>query len=262
MEFASKFLVPMARRPAPDPSIGEAFSALVPGAPASYMTLSISPTARLIGDRKGSRRHAFMGQESRAASSLGQSAPEVDSARIQSIRTALHGVVEAIRAEVLETTSQELEAVLRGNLSAVPVIGQTMSRGELLTQVTLDLEALDSVATRLERGAASAYLTAESAAILEAVHAVVKDKLQQVSRAGREPIAAANRTDSDDHLEAHSRYLKDLSADIDRMIVEAEGSGVDVREPSEKQGPIGVVAGLALLGIAAYGLYHLLAGGD
>jgi hypothetical protein len=263
MEFASKFLVPMARRSGQDPSIDEAFSALVTGEPSSYMALGIRQRARMIGDRKGSRRNSFMGQDGApGASTPREAADQVDSARAHAIRSALQGVVEGIRAEVLETTSQELGGVLRGDLSVVPVIGQTMSRGELLTQIVIDLEALDSVANRLERGAASNYMTAEAAAILEAVHAVVKDKLAEIPRAGQEPIAARNRTVSDEHLDRHVGYLKNLSADVDRMIVEAESSGVAVREPSEKQGPIVVLAGLALLGVAAYGLYHLLAGGD
>lgn len=261
MEFAPRFLVPMARRSGSDPSIDQAFSAPVPGARTSYMALGLRHAARLIGDRKGSRRHSFMGQDTSPAFTA-PSENQIDSVQAGAIRNAILGVVEGIYGEVLKASWEELGEVRTGNPAVIPVIGKTMTRGELLTQAVLDLEALDSVATRIERGAASAYMSAQASATLEDIHALVKDRLASIPRADLEPIAAANRNNSDLHLDAHVGYLKNLSADIDRMIVEAESAGVAVREPSEKQGPIVVLAGLALLGVAAYGLYHLLAGGD
>jgi len=214
---------------------------------------SFSPQA-IIGDRKASRRHNFLGQRPPTV--------PVGDARARAIGTSIMGVAENLQAAVMEVIENELGPVSRGRAYEIPVLGETMSSGEILTQVLLDLGALDAVAFRLERGAAQPYIPPEARPILEGVHAAVLGKKNSIPAGSQEPISPGNRGISGDHTDRLAGSVMAMAGDIERMVVEAEGPGVAVREPGEASASVvRVIAGIAVVAVLGYGLYALF-GGD
>ena len=218
-----------------------------------YPIPNFSSPQAIIGDRKASRRHNFLGQRS--------APPPVGDARARAIGTSIMGVAENLQAAVQEVVENELGPVLRGAPHEIPVLGETMSSGEILTQVLLDLGALDAVAFRLERGASAPYIPSEARPILEGVHATVLGKKNSIPAGSQEPIAPVNRGISGDHTDRLAGPVMAMAADIERMVVEAEGPGVSVREPGEDSASVvRVIAGIAVVAVLGYGLYALFGG--
>lgn len=292
MEFSSRFSVPVARpanpvapnaaMPTPGVSRVENRFATLSGAPAPVArqaapgTVPLSNAMRLAGPAPAGKNDVHRTMRSLArvlaqaaaeeAGSLpadvpaGPAQPPAAVSRREGLVRTVSGVVESLRAEMVDFVKNEFDPTVEAPNSNTVLAGR-MSDGEILAQMLLELDSLDDLATRLEDGVAGSYLSAHDREVLAGLHDLARDRRGGVKVARTAPIQDDALVLSVTHLEDRVGPLRDLVDDVERMVVSSEGASVNVLEPAERSGDgwktVGVLAVVALLG---YGIYKLVEG--
>lgn len=181
----------------------------------------------------------------------------VDESRQKAIVSTVNGLVNALEAESNDFLTNVYDRALESPAS-ITELSRTMSEGEVLTEMVFMIDALERVANKLETGSIQPYLSAENKATLAALHDLYNGRRGRVPDTAKSPIAPGHESLSSDYVDQRVKPLESLSADVDRMIVSAEGGLVNVHEPGESRSALEVVGGIALLAVAAYGIYALM----
>jgi hypothetical protein len=163
-----------------------------------------------------------------------------DETELAAIRGQVDAAVETLLVE-LEVVKAELDFVLvqtlRDNPTAytrIPIIGLDFTPQEIRTQIAVDARQIETLAARLRNGTTASYLTPRQIETLSAVAQDAKDLIAYVQTLDVEPIAAAHARLSEEHLASHVNGVRDTLRLIEESIVSAEGAGVPVQEPVEK----------------------------
>lgn len=259
MEISDKFQIPVNRG-----GLGDRFSggtANVGGGgperfnPSGDRTPRVVPSLALrLAPSSGTmmpQRHA--GRQPQPRIGIGP----VDESRKKAIVSTLNGLVNSLEAESIDFLTNVYDRALEYPES-ITELSRTMSEGEVLTEMVFMIDALERVANKLETGSIQPYLSPENKATLASLHELYNGRRGRVPDTAKEPIAQGHESLSSDYVDQRVKPLENLSADIDRMIVSAEGGLVNVHEPGESRSALEVVGGLALLAVAAYGIYALL----
>lgn len=178
----------------------------------------------------------------------------IDDSRRRAIMSTVDGLVNALQAESNDFVNKVYDRALESPRS-VTDLSREMSEGEILTEMVFMIDALERVASKLEGGSIQPYLSADNKAALASLHEIYNNRRGRVPDAAKEPIARGHESLSSDYVDQRVKPLENLASDVDRMIVTAEGGTVDVHEPGESRSALELIGGVALLGLAAWGLY-------
>lgn len=260
MEIADKFQIPVARGPLGErfqgsgslagggqgaPSAANRFNPAQAGLE-SLPRLAVRSGPTPVQSRNAPR--ASQGLMSQAA------VGKVDDSRRKAIMSTVDGLVHALQAESMDFVTNVYDKALESPRS-ITDLSRDMSDGEVLTEMVFMIDALERVANKLETGSVEPYLSPDNKATLASLHELYSGRRGRVPDTAKDPIARGNESLSSDYVDQRVKPLENLSNDVDRMIVSAEGGLVNVHEPGESRSALEVVGGLALLAVAAYGLY-------
>lgn len=227
-----------------------------PAGPPPARPVAQPPSALPSGSLQPPPKRAFLGQDI---------APAVTESEIAIIRSKAEDAIALLQME-LEAVKMEMDLVTPDALRDAPtgftgieIIGNDFTALEVRTQVSVVARQIETVAQRLLSGSASSYLTDDQKTAL----AVVMNDAQGLSafatQFDTEPIAAAHTRLSEQHLEIHTKGAKDAINTVEKDIVSAEGNGIDVREPMEKEASaLGVVLGLGVLTVIGLVVFEVL----
>ena len=237
-----------------------------------------------LGGSGAKRRHGFSGQQGSSSvlparpggtkktlaappkrPRLGQERPEINETAINNIRTKIDVAVESLQDE-LESLKAEMDLVtdqalrdLPSGYTEIPLIGLEFTPKEIRTQIIVTARQIETIATRMRDGSAKAYLTSSQKGALDTVVQDARDLVAFADQFDREEVAAAHARLAEEFLDMHVGGIKALLGDIEKDIVEAEGSLVPVREPMEKEGEtIGVLVGISIVVLAGLWLFDVI----
>lgn len=196
-------------------------------------------------------RNVFMGYEGRSAALLGATG---------SISTAIDQAIDALGRELdavgveADLVSPQALRVQPEDYTQISLVGTVLSPQEIRSVVIAAARALDGVASRIQTGALSHYLSSQESSRLAEIRASAAKLITYEEGQDIQSVAQGNLTVANQHVDAHLRDPQGLAAVAEKLVVGAEAGSVPIQEPSEKtltQAEIivgfGVAAGLGIL---------------
>jgi hypothetical protein len=166
---------------------------------------------------------------------------------------ALSRELDAVGVEADLVSPQALR-VSPDEYTQISLVGTVLAPQEIRSVIIADARALDGVATRIQTGALSHYLSQEQVSRLAAIRAGAAQLLEYEQGQDIQPISAGHMSAANQHVDAHLMEPKAQVVAAEKMVVGAEAGSVPVREPAEKTLSkteivvgFGVAAGLGVL---------------
>jgi hypothetical protein len=161
--------------------------------------------------------------------------------------------MEAVKVEADLVSPQALR-VQPDDYTQISLVGTVLSPQEIRSLVIADARAIDGVASRVQTGALSHYLSSEQTSRLSAIRRAALGLVDYEEGQDIQPVSAAHVTVANQHVDAHLADPKGAVAEAEKLVVGSEAANVPVREPAEKtlSGTeiavgLGVAAGLGII---------------
>lgn len=187
-------------------------------------------------------RSLFMSQRPALAAPASDLAVAIDKAI-----DALSREVEAVGVESDLVSPQALR-VQPEDYTQIALVGTVLSPQEIRSVVLSDARALDGVASRIQTGALSHYLSSDQSARVSAIRAALAKLVDYEQGQDLQSISQGGMTAANQHVDGHLRDPQGFVAAAEKMVVGNEAASVPVREPSEQLSKLEIIAGV---GVAA-----------
>lgn len=182
----------------------------------------------------------------------GVPSPSVDPSEAERIRGAVDEVL-ALALDGVAEMEAEASLVAQGHGDEIKYAYEVDSE-DVPAFLSADAAAMEAVLVRLASGPAASYMSASQRGLL----ASLRSRVATVGAHGRPPSGHAAAVTARLHAALHSDFVGTLESALETMVVEAEASSIDVREPSEraadKKNVVVVVAIVAAVGVAIWAL--------
>lgn len=166
---------------------------------------------------------------------------------------ALAREMEAVKVESDLVSPQALR-VQPDDYTQISLVGTLLAPQEIRSLVIADARALDGVASRIQTGALSHYLSPDQINRLAGIRGDAAKLIDYEEGQDIQPISSAHQSVANQHVDAHLADPKGATAEAEKLVVGSEAANVPVLEPSEKKLSgteiavgIGVTAGLGIL---------------
>lgn len=195
-------------------------------------------------------RSVFMG---RTPVRLRMGASSDVGAMIDTALDALGREMEAVKVEADLVSPQALR-VQASDYTQISLVGTVLAPQEIRSLVIADARAIDGLASRIQTGALSHYLSSDQVSRLAGIRNDAAKLIDYEEGQDIQPISGAHSTVANQHVDAHLADPKLAVTDAEKLVVGSEAGNVPVREPDEKKLSgteiavgIGVTAGLGIL---------------
>jgi hypothetical protein len=166
---------------------------------------------------------------------------------------ALEREMEAVKVESDLVSPQALR-VQPSDYTQISLVGTVLAPQEIRSLVIADARALDGLASRIQTGALSHYLSQDQSSRLSGIRASAAALVGYEEGQDIQAISSGHQTVANQHVDAHLQDPKTRVADAEKRVVGTEAANVQVREPSEKTLSnteiavgVGLAAGLGIL---------------
>lgn len=191
---------------------------------------------------------------------MGQSRPAPRMGAVSGISHAIDLAIDALGRE-MEVVTVEADLVSPPALRVQPddytqisLVGTVLAPQEIRSLVIADARAIDGLASRIETGALSHYLSSDQTSRLSGIRRDASRLVDYEEGQDIQPVSAGHVTVANQHVDAHLADPHRAVADAEKLVVGSEAANVPVREPAEKtlSGTeiavgIGVAAGLGII---------------
>lgn len=185
---------------------------------------------------------------------------QVSSASRSAIGAFIDQALDALGREI-EAANVEADLVSPQALRAQPedytqigLVGTVLAPQEIRSVVLADARALDAIASRIQTGSLSHYLSNGQVSRLADLRGRIGRLVSYLQGLDIQPVLQQNLGIANQHVDAHLRGVNGPVGDAERAVVTAEAGNVPVLEPSEKTlstgkiiAGIGVTAGIGIL---------------
>ncbi len=212
--------------------------------------LSVSPGKNAIPSPSPQSRTVFPSR------GLGQGVPSEDrlseeaALRIQELALV---ALDSLQTAFLRLSEQYQIAVDQGTFRQIPIIGQTFTQREVLTQMILVAGEMAGLALEIGR-AGEPYLGDDELATIDFIHQSAQALIGSIPPSMQEPILQEHLVVSKEHIDSFLASPLAMKGDMNRAIVEAEAKGVPVPEPIPKKMILAGIGAAALVVIAIVAL--------
>lgn len=185
---------------------------------------------------------------------------QVSSAAASAISTLIDNALDSLEREV-DAAGVEADMVSPASLRVQPddytqigLVGTVLAPQEIRSVILADARALDGLASRIQTGALSHYLSPSQTQRLSSIRSKIDRLVQYLQGLDIQNVLQQNLAVANQHVDSHLRAVNGPLGEAEKAVVTAEAGNVPVLEPSEKTlskgmivAGVGVAAGVGLL---------------